>query len=164
MPNTAVDVEGLSICELCTTSTMVGDGSWFAGSICGWLCWVGCTKAVACVCCWTVKMGWERDVWTLGLVERTEPLALPKTGTCSTGPSDCIAEKQTAAGSRAFISPSSFTVAQRPQLADSLFLWTELTLSEPISSSEITNYCNRGGHKSTILMEMMLKLFEVLSN
>lgn len=37
-------------------------------------------------------MGWERDVCTLGLVERTDPLALPKTGTCSTGPSDCIAE------------------------------------------------------------------------
>lgn len=37
-------------------------------------------------------MGWERDVCTLGLVERTDPLVLPKTGTCSTGPSDCIAE------------------------------------------------------------------------
>lgn len=99
MPNTAVEVEGLSIWELCTTSTMAGAGSWAAGSIWAWLCWVGCTKAVACVCCCTVRMGWAREVCTLGLVERTEPLALPNTGTCSTGPSDCMAGRQTAAQS-----------------------------------------------------------------
>lgn len=38
-------------------------------------------------------MGLAKVVWTLGLAERTEPLALPYTVTCSTcGPSvDCMA-------------------------------------------------------------------------
>lgn len=44
-------------------------------------------------------MGWEREVCTLGLVERTDPLVLPKTGTCSTGPSDCMAEMKLGHGS-----------------------------------------------------------------
>lgn len=48
--------------------------------------------ACVCVCC-TVSMGLARVVWTLGLAERTEPLVLPYTVTCSTGgPSvDCMA-------------------------------------------------------------------------
>lgn len=130
VPNTAVEVEGLSIWELCTTSTMVGDGSWLAGSIWGWLCWVGCTNAVAWVCCWTVKMGWERDVWTLGLVERTDPLVLPKTGTCSTGPSDCIAERQTVAHSTDFILSSTvhFLHFRMPWTVKLNVSWIQLTL------------------------------------
>lgn len=41
-------------------------------------------------------MGLAIVVWTLGLAERTEPLALPYTVTCSTGgPSvDCMAVKE----------------------------------------------------------------------
>lgn len=50
---------------------------------------------MACVCC-TVSMGLAIVVWTLGLAERTEPLALPYTVTCSTdGPSvDCMAVEE----------------------------------------------------------------------
>lgn len=50
---------------------------------------------MACVCC-TVSIGLAIVVWTLGLAERTEPLALPYTVTCSTGgPSvDCMAVKE----------------------------------------------------------------------
>jgi hypothetical protein len=93
VPSTAVEVEGCSTGELWTASTMFEDNSWFAGSIWGWVCGVGYTKAVACVCWWTVKMGWEVEGWTLGLVEQRDPLVLPKTRTCSTALSDCIAEK-----------------------------------------------------------------------
>lgn len=41
-------------------------------------------------------MGLAKVVWTLGLAERTEPLALPYTVTCSTGgPSvDCMAVEE----------------------------------------------------------------------
>lgn len=50
---------------------------------------------MACVCC-TVSMGLARLVWTLGLAERTEPLVLPYTVTCSTGglSVDCIAVEE----------------------------------------------------------------------
>lgn len=76
VPKTAVEVDGLSICELCTASIMVVAGS---GLVC---CWVGWTKAVAWLCC-RLRIGCV--VWMLGLVERTEPLVLPKTVTCSIG-------------------------------------------------------------------------------
>ncbi len=75
---TAVEVDGLSICELCTASIMVVAGSWL---VC---CWVGWTKAVAWLCC-RLRIGCV--VCMLGLVERTEPLVLPKTVTCSIGAS-----------------------------------------------------------------------------
>lgn len=78
VPKTAVEVDGLSICELCTASIMVIAGSWL---VC---CWVGWTKAVAWLCC-RLRIGCV--VCMLGLVERTEPLVLPKTITCSIGPS-----------------------------------------------------------------------------
>lgn len=40
--------------------------------------------ACVCVCC-TFSIGLAKVVWMLGLAERTEPLALPYTVTCSTG-------------------------------------------------------------------------------
>ncbi len=77
VPKTAVEVDGLSICELWTASIMVVVGSWL---VC---CWVGWTKAVAWLCC-RLRIGCV--VCMLGLVERTEPLVLPKTVTCSLDP------------------------------------------------------------------------------
>lgn len=103
MPNTAVEVEGLSTWELGVASIMTGAGagSWLAGSLVwGAVCWVGCTKAVAWFWFWLwlwgvpiMELAWEEEEdCTLGLVDRTVPLVLPYM--CSTGPSlDCWAGK-----------------------------------------------------------------------
>ena len=96
VPNTE-EVDGLSVCALGASISRGGGGSWLAGSGGAWLCcWVGWTKAVAWVwVCWEPstgppragppRAGPPREACTLGLVERTEPLALPYTVTCSTG-------------------------------------------------------------------------------